>query len=265
MGVRRFLERVRKKTKKSLRHWLITELGHNGTENVHLHGIIYSDWEIIDEKWQYGYIWPRKGSPGRRKNYVSERSINYIVKYVTKTDPKHKTYKPKILCSPGIGKNYTNSRQFTRNKFKEKETDETYRTSKGGKIALPIYYRNKAYSEEERERLWLHKLDSGERWIGGEKVNADDDETINKLLTYYQNRNNDLGYGNPNDWNIKKYEKERRELVHKERLRRLDEKNKLINHDKRADQKSKILDEKDDHQIKNIKTKNRKLDIQDFD
>ena len=43
IAIRRFLERWRKKYKKSLRHWLITELGGNGTENIHLHGIIWSD------------------------------------------------------------------------------------------------------------------------------------------------------------------------------------------------------------------------------
>ena len=43
LAVRRFLERWRKKHKKSVRHWLITELGHNGTENIHLHGIIWTD------------------------------------------------------------------------------------------------------------------------------------------------------------------------------------------------------------------------------
>ena len=40
LAVRRFLENWRKKYKKSVRHWLITELGHNGTENIHLHGIL---------------------------------------------------------------------------------------------------------------------------------------------------------------------------------------------------------------------------------
>jgi hypothetical protein len=38
LGVRRFLERWRKKYKKSVRHWLVTELGHTGTERIHLHG-----------------------------------------------------------------------------------------------------------------------------------------------------------------------------------------------------------------------------------
>ena len=40
-ATRLFLERHRKKYKKSLRHWLITELGNNGTENIHLHGILW--------------------------------------------------------------------------------------------------------------------------------------------------------------------------------------------------------------------------------
>ena len=32
---------------------------------------------------------------------------------------------------------------------------------------LPIYYRNLIYTEEEREKLWIEKLNKGERWIGG--------------------------------------------------------------------------------------------------
>ena len=43
VAMRRFLERWRKKYKVSLRHWFITELGHTGTENIHLHGIIWSN------------------------------------------------------------------------------------------------------------------------------------------------------------------------------------------------------------------------------
>ena len=43
LATRRILERYRKKYKKTIRHWLVTELGHNGTENIHLHGIIWTD------------------------------------------------------------------------------------------------------------------------------------------------------------------------------------------------------------------------------
>jgi hypothetical protein len=36
---------------------------------------------------------------------------------------------------------------------------------------MPIYWRNQLYSEEEREQLWIAKLDEGIRFIGGEKMN----------------------------------------------------------------------------------------------
>ena len=45
IAVRRFLERWRKKNKKSVRHWLVTELGHKNTEHLHLHGIIWTDYK----------------------------------------------------------------------------------------------------------------------------------------------------------------------------------------------------------------------------
>ena len=38
LAVKRMLERIRKKTKKSIRHWFITELGEN-TGRIHHHGI----------------------------------------------------------------------------------------------------------------------------------------------------------------------------------------------------------------------------------
>lgn len=41
-SIRLFLERWRKKYKKSLRHWLVTELGHGRTEHIHLHGIVWA-------------------------------------------------------------------------------------------------------------------------------------------------------------------------------------------------------------------------------
>ena len=41
------------------------------------------------------------------------------------------------------------------NKYnKEEGTNETYKTKSGLKLALPIYYRNYIYNEEEREKLW---------------------------------------------------------------------------------------------------------------
>ena len=38
-AIRLCLERVRKQTGKSIKHWFITELGHEKTERLHLHGV----------------------------------------------------------------------------------------------------------------------------------------------------------------------------------------------------------------------------------
>ena len=51
------------------------------------------------------------------------------------------------------------------NKFKGSETNETYRLPNGAKLNLPIYYRNAIYTEEEREALFLSKVEKGIVWI----------------------------------------------------------------------------------------------------
>lgn len=212
-AVRRFCEKWRKKNGKSIRHWLITELGHQGTENIHMHGILWTDKpEEIAERWRYGFIWIG--------TWVNEATIGYITKYVTKTDEKHKEYIPKIYCSAGLGKEYTESFNATQNKYKEKNTREQYITQNGKKIGLPIYYRNQIYTEEEREKLWIQKLDKNERWIGGEKIKADDEKNINALLKHYRTINNRLGYGdNTINWERRIYEREIRNINHLTRLK----------------------------------------------
>lgn len=207
-SVRLFLERYRKKYGKSIKHWLVTELGTNGTENIHLHGIIWTEnIAEIEKIWQYGYIW--KGQ------YVNERTINYIVKYITKSDIKHTTYKPRILTSKGIGKKYTETTTATENRYNGTETKETYRTNTGHKIALPIYYRNRIYTEEEREKLWLQKLDKEERFVLGQRIDVSETyNEYNEALKEAQEKNERLGYGKPQvKWNTEKYENQRRDLL----------------------------------------------------
>lgn len=226
-AVRLFLERWRKKFKKSVRHWLVTELGHNGTERIHLHGIIFTDEtkEVIEERWGYGIIWVGE--------YVNERTINYIIKYVNKMDLDHKGYKPKVLASPGLGANYMNRTDWKINKYKGEETKETYIYKNGTKAALPIYYRNKIYNEEEREKLWLHKLDKEERWVCGEKIDISKDEKeYYNLLGYYRILNKRLGYGDDTkEWNQYDYNKKRKKLkkyIAANKNKRIDETNPLI-------------------------------------
>jgi len=213
LAVRRFLERWRKKYKKSVRHWLVTELGGNGTENIHLHGILWTEEsaKTIDKIWKYGYTWVGDKNNG---GYVNERTVNYITKYVTKTDLKHSQYNSKILCSQGIGKGYTERLDSKLNKYNGEKTKETYTTKQGTKLAMPIYYRNKIYTEEEREKLWIQKLDKEERYVCGEKVDiSKGDEMYNKLRDYYRQKNERLGYGNDEkNWEKKRYENQRRNI-----------------------------------------------------
>jgi hypothetical protein len=210
LATRRFLERWRKKTKKSIKHWLITEIGGERYEKIHLHGIIWSkDEKEIKEKWKYGFVYIGE--------YVNEETIGYITKYVNKIDQKHKSYNSKILCSPGIGKNYINRTDSQKNKYKEGKTDETYKTRTGIKLNLPIYYRNQIYTEEEKEKLWLEKLDKNERYVCGEKIQIDKDNTeYYKLLKYYREKNKRLGYGdNSKEWQQNEYEEQRRIIMQK--------------------------------------------------
>lgn len=223
IATRRFLERWRKHNKKSVRHWLISELGQKNTEHLHLHGIIWCDKiEEIEKRWTYGYVWKGKKhrNTGEIINYVNEKTIGYITKYVTKVDFIHKYYKPVILCSPGIGNNYINTHNFIKNLYNGKETKETYTFRNGFKSSLPIYFRNKAYTEEEREHLWLKKLDEGIRWVGGEKVKEENEEGYNALVKWYREKNRELGYAEPENWDTIKYEQERRILKQQERFRR---------------------------------------------
>lgn len=195
-AIRRFLERWRKTHKKSLVHWFITELGHENTERIHLHGIIFSDNELkaetIASHWKYGNI--------RVNDYCNERTINYLIKYVHKIDTDHKDYQPIILCSKGIGGRYLMSfHAQNAHAYKPNNTIEYYRLNNGVKVNLPVYYRNKLWTEEERERLWIERIEKGERYVMGIKIsNFDTREGYNRymrILERAQETNRKLGFG----------------------------------------------------------------------
>lgn len=198
VAMRLFNERYRKKYKKALRHWLVTELGHNGTENIHLHGIIWPKCTLdeIESIWEYGWVWKYKIVKGEKINYVNSRTVNYITKYVSKRDELHMHYKCKTFASPGIGNNYTKTLNASKNKFKWIGTNQTYKTSTGHKMSLPKYWRNKIYSDEEREELWLQGMDNETQWICGEKIDTSDGyKNLFDTRDYYRKKNRRLGYG----------------------------------------------------------------------
>ena len=157
-----------------------------------------------------------------RKGYVNARTVNYIVKYITKIDRDHEGFKSTILTSAGIGKNYTQTRQAEGNLYKPGQTVESYTNTQGFKYSLPIYWRNKIYTEEEREKLWIEKLNKNERWINGIRIDISKNEDYYyKVLEQERMKNIVLGFGtNQTDWDKEQYEKQRRILMYEQRTKK---------------------------------------------
>ena len=170
---RLFLERIRKKTGKSLKHWCVTELGED-RGRIHLHGIFFGNQaaELVIEKWKYGYVFIG--------NFVNEKTINYISKYMLKDDLNNREFTGKVLTSAGIGRKYFERSDWKFNRYNGKNTREYYVFKNGTRAMLPRYYKDKIYNEEEKELLWLQKLDKGDTWVMGEKCKIDSDEYKNQ-------------------------------------------------------------------------------------
>lgn len=218
-AIRHFLELWRKHHKKSIRHWLTTELGQNNTERIHIHGMLFTDKpKEIEKIWKYGNVFIGET--------CNEATVNYIVKYLHKADPLHKEYIPKLCVSPGIGSGYLHRADSSINVYKENsETKETYTTRQGLKLPLPIYYRNKIYNEEEREKLWVQKLDKNLRYVMGQKIDistTEGEQDYFRILREAQIKNLKMGYnGDRENWEERKYEIERRKLKQKEYISKL--------------------------------------------
>lgn len=171
LAIRRFTERWRTFHKETIRHWLITELGHEETERIHIHGIIFTDKTIeeIEERWMYG--WCDDGSK-KGGGYVNGRTIGYITKYITKIDKDHPGFRGKIYASKGIGREFYKDKHnmyYSRYQGPEK-TNDHIKLQNGRKIGMPMYYKIKTYSEEERAELWDAKIKKGDAFVLGQKI-----------------------------------------------------------------------------------------------
>ena len=76
----------------------------------------------------------------------------------------------------------------------------------GGKLNLPIYYRNKIFTEEEREKLFLDKIEKGIVYVLGHKLDLKQDyEHYMTILVQERERCEKLYHDNPKDWEDRKY------------------------------------------------------------
>lgn len=197
VAMRYYWENWRSATGKSVKHWCVTEIGGRFTERIHVHGIVWTNnVELIKKKWKYGNVYLGE--------YVNESTCHYIVKYLHKTDEKHKEYISRIFTSSGIGKGYTERRDSNRNKYQGERTNQTYKSREGKVMALPSYYRRKMYTDEEREQMWMEMLDKGEKWVDGRSVETSQYEKVREEA---RKKNKRLGWGDDEkDWERKHYE-----------------------------------------------------------
>lgn len=180
--VRLFLERIRKYNKgKSVKHWIVTEKGHTNTRRIHIHGLFYAEnghtrqslaW-LLKNQWIAGYSYNGK--------YVNEKTINYVSKYLTKLDEDNRDFVGKVLCSKGLGASYV-ERNRKRFEWKGEETKTYYHARNGANIAMPRYYKIKAFTEEQRELLWIYRENSGEKYVNGFKIIVKTEEDLNYYL-----------------------------------------------------------------------------------
>lgn len=210
-GLRLFLERVRKETGKSIKHWCVTELGEK-KDRIHLHGIFFGQKsaELIRKHWKYGFVFIG--------DYCNSRSVNYMTKYMLKVDIKHPSFKQIVLASARIGAGYMDRLDYLWQKQNYKNINvATYTFRNGTKMAMPKYYKNKIFTEKEREKMWINNLNRGLIWIYGEKVKADDWKTIDNLREYWQKYGRETMGDNPIAWNAmkerRKEEKQRRAIA----------------------------------------------------
>ena len=127
----------------------------------------------------------------------------------------------KVLCSKGIGCGYFRRRDAKNNAFNPNgKTSEVYRLRNGAKIALPEYFRRKLYSDDERDKLWIEKQEKGFRYIMGEKVYVDDENTYNNLLEFYQKMGRELYGDDPKEWDAaRQRERLRKMKLYRERMK----------------------------------------------
>lgn len=159
-AVRLFLDRMRKRYGKQVRHWIIAEYGtlHG---RIHYHGILFNvpkgfNADSLRYFWKYGHIYI---------GYANEKTASYIVKYCTKNINNGKT-PPRVVSSQGIGKSYLRPDVVSFHRSNLIPTISVGRFN----VPMPRYYYNKIFSEAQRVEIFKMSLDKPfEKYFNGKK------------------------------------------------------------------------------------------------
>lgn len=145
-----FQDRIRKTFGKGVKYFLVSDIGKN-TGRFHFHGILFDlpfcpnrkGWKYefvkrkLDKFWKYGNTWV---------GYCNDQTISYVIKYMFKESKYDPTFKPRVYCSPALGKCFVDG-AFKQQVYDKMAFDLNLRVS-GCKAACPAYYIQKALEDD---------------------------------------------------------------------------------------------------------------------
>lgn len=193
-----FMKRLRKNTGiKGIRYYACGEYG-TKNDRPHYHAIIFNVPTVsaFADAWSYLDCGERVAFGQLDVGQVSGDSIGYVCKYMDKRKqiPKHARddRQPEFsLMSKGLGANYLTDQA---RRYHKSHLDQLYLTKPGGfRIAMPKYYRDKIFSDDEKKKQ-LHlvkhacdlKIDEVDQVLIAQGVDPDLWRYERKLNTYFK-------------------------------------------------------------------------------
>lgn len=161
-----FFKRLRKKIHPNkIRYYAVGEYGTN-TYRPHYHIILYNLPHYlvneIQQSWLNGFA---------QIGTVSRASIHYVTKYHVNKNVCPEGSQPSFAVmsrKPGLGANYIQKYSS----YHDGNIDRSYLLHPGGiKSRLPRYYKDRLYSESEREQIGEIARDKYSTWDSDEQVN----------------------------------------------------------------------------------------------
>jgi hypothetical protein len=156
LDLQKFFKRLRKRTNEKIKYYAVGEYG-SQKARPHYHIILFNcNKEHIIDSWVINY----KSIGSVHIGNVSSASIGYTLKYMCKESkiPLHQNDDRKkefSVMSKGLGSNY-----LTENMIKWHKNDLLNRMyvpiEDGKKIAMPRYFKDKMYSDDEKDKINEH-------------------------------------------------------------------------------------------------------------
>lgn len=160
-SVRLFLDRMRKRLGRSIRHWICAEYGEKNTKRLHYHGILFDIPDSLDEDMLVS-LWPYGIS---HFGYICDETVPYLTKYVTKTEQKEGQKLPRIISSFGIGKDFIKDYSYLKSLL------QASISGMQGVIPLPRYLKSKIF--DDFELLLIQEIARNEefvRYVDGRRI-----------------------------------------------------------------------------------------------